>query len=457
MFWSREKKRTTHNQEDTVMVKQKELAGLIRLLSDHHDLGELDITKESPLYPLFTLLQQEQNARQKSSEAALQDINKRVEKITSISSIHDMIQVIEDQTGDVNNLAAQAQEMSASATEIAATTSNAATFVEQSLGTASAGVMKVKEAIGLVDRSFSEFQQTNTQVQDVLKSMGEIEEIVGLIAGVADQTNLLALNAAIEAARAGDQGKGFAVVADEVRKLAEDTKSSVGTIRNKIGVLNQDSQKTADSIFKVSKNMNEGKTTMQQAESSMGQILDNIHSIATDIRHIATGNDEQSTTLQSFGQTITGFAASAENTLSHARDAGQGIYQISQELIDIRQKRVQNADNLSLQQALEIYKTDHLCWSWRIYNMLLGYETVHNNELESSDTCDLGKWLQRNDSAQASRTARLDDAHRKVHALGRDAVLAHNNRDHIRVEQIRKQLASATHELIVELDTLSQS
>jgi methyl-accepting chemotaxis protein len=48
-------------------------------------------------------------------------------------------------------------------------------------------------------------------------SAHEINQIIGVIDGIAFQTNLLALNAGVEAARAGDAGKGFAVVATEVR------------------------------------------------------------------------------------------------------------------------------------------------------------------------------------------------------------------------------------------------
>jgi methyl-accepting chemotaxis protein len=62
-----------------------------------------------------------------------------------------------------------------------------------------------------------------------------MNEIIGVIDGIAFQTNILALNAAVEAARAGEQGRGFAVVASEVRVRSPALGRSAREIRALIG------------------------------------------------------------------------------------------------------------------------------------------------------------------------------------------------------------------------------
>ena len=123
-------------------------------------------------------------------------------------------------------------------------------------------------------------------VGQVVDTMGKIKadahkinDIVGLIEGIAFQTNILALNAAVEAARAGEQGRGFAVVATEVRMLAQ--RSS--TAAKEIKVLIDASVHTADV----------GDSLVSQARSAMEKITGAIEEIVGFIDAIALASNAQ--------------------------------------------------------------------------------------------------------------------------------------------------------------------
>lgn len=84
-------------------------------------------------------------------------------------------------------------------------------------------------------------EQAHGQVEQVVQTMDEIrhasrriDDIIGVMNGIAFRTNLLALNAAVEAARAGEQGRGFAVVAAEVRSLAQRSQEAAREIQQLI-------------------------------------------------------------------------------------------------------------------------------------------------------------------------------------------------------------------------------
>jgi len=455
------KNNTLDSHSEMVTINKSDLDLLLNAIADSNLEKELkvNLSSASPLVSILTSINQVITKQQEKTIKALLDINGRVERITSISSILDMMREIEKQTEYINNMAAQSEQMGAAASQMAVTTGNAASFANQSLDSARAGVTNLKDAILLIEHSFQEFEETNQQVLEVLDSMGEIEQMVGLIAGVADQTNLLALNAAIEAARAGEHGRGFAVVADEVRKLAEHTKGSVANINEKMATLNQSSSRTSERIIRVAQMMQQGKTKMQDTGDSIEQILSNIQSIAEDIHQIAAGNEEQSATLQEFGGHITELASGSGQTLNDARNAGEGIYQIGKELMDLRRRRIDLTPNLPIYEALDIYKTDHLCWIWRVYNMLLGFEVVDPNRVDTHETCRLGQWLNSPQGQQLKALPaykKLDAPHHRVHKLAYESAIAYQKGDIAHVERILTEISTASREVIAVLTELQQ-
>ncbi|MFO1270088.1 MAG: methyl-accepting chemotaxis protein [Rubrivivax sp.] len=135
-------------------------------------------------------------------------------------------------------------------------------------------------------------------MQDVVQRMNEIhagaqrmDEIVGVIDGIAFQTNILALNAAVEAARAGEHGRGFAVMASEVRALAQRSSTAAREIKQLIG----------ESTSRV----DDGARLVDAAGRTMSELQSSVSRVARLIADIADAGRSQSGDIGAINSAIT--------------------------------------------------------------------------------------------------------------------------------------------------------
>jgi methyl-accepting chemotaxis protein len=151
-------------------------------------------------------------------------------------------------------------------------------------------------------------------VSHVINTMGsitasskKIEDIVGVIDGIAFQTNILALNAAVEAARAGEQGRGFAVVAAEVRNLAQRSAAAAKEIKTLIG----------DSVDKV----REGSNLVEQAGVTMEEVVMSVRRVTDIMGEITSASQEQSVGIAQVNTTIVEMDETTQQNASLVEEA----------------------------------------------------------------------------------------------------------------------------------------
>lgn len=180
-------------------------------------------------------------------------------------------------------LADRTEQQAANLEQTAASVEQLSSTVQENAQTAGQANAQAAGVRDIADQGANTMATAIASVEAIQNSAKRMDEIVGVIDGLAFQTNILALNAAVEAARAGDSGRGFAVVASEVRLLAQRSAESAKEIRQLIGA---SSAQVAASVQSI-----------RTAGGNITQIVTGIRSVAVNMGQISTSSAEQSAGL----------------------------------------------------------------------------------------------------------------------------------------------------------------
>jgi methyl-accepting chemotaxis protein len=179
--------------------------------------------------------------------------------------------------------AANLEQTSASVQELAST-------VQQNAETAGDVDRQAVQVRDIAEAGAQSMLASVASVEAVQKSSQRMNEIIGVIDGLAFQTNILALNAAVEAARAGEAGRGFAVVAAEVRSLAQRSAENAREIRS---LIQSSSSQVALSV-----------TQIRAAGEGMTRVVSGIRGVSTSISQISTASAEQSNGIREISSAV---------------------------------------------------------------------------------------------------------------------------------------------------------
>jgi methyl-accepting chemotaxis protein len=197
------------------------------------------------------------------------------------------------QSSKTNQIAAAAQEMTATIGEISHNAESAAGASRVSAETAEKGGSVMQSAVATMEKIASATSTVSEKMTSLAHRSEEIGKVVNVIQEISEQTNLLALNAAIEAARAGEHGRGFAVVAGEVRRLAERTKGATEEIAGTIRSIQEETRETLQVMQESRTAVETGINETADARRSLEAIIDCSKQVEHQIHLIATAATEQ--------------------------------------------------------------------------------------------------------------------------------------------------------------------
>jgi aerotaxis receptor len=189
-----------------------------------------------------------------------------------------------------NDLSQRTEQAASSLQETAASMEQMTATVRQNAETSSQANQLSGSASEAASRGGLAVAQVVSTMSQITESSRKINDIIGVIDGIAFQTNILALNAAVEAARAGEQGRGFAVVAGEVRNLAQRSAEAAKEIKGLIGA----------SVDKVEA----GTRLVDDAGKTMDEIVSQVRRVSDLINEISAATTEQSGGIQQVSQAV---------------------------------------------------------------------------------------------------------------------------------------------------------
>lgn len=163
--------------------------------------------------------------------------------------------------------------------------------------------------------------QVDGTMKGINSSSKRINDIIGVIDGIAFQTNILALNAAVEAARAGEQGRGLAVVASEVRSLAQRSSEAAKEIKGLI---------TA-SVQQVE----QGTVLADRAGATMQEVVDAIQRVTAIVGEISAASEEQMAGVSEMSTAVTQMDSATQQNAAMVEESAAAARGLSQQAKDL--------------------------------------------------------------------------------------------------------------------------
>lgn len=384
-FNSKKKTITENKKTDTDYL----ISALNQALEGHYVPVELTQLEEPEVGILYNQLLDKLII---GNNAHTMKLNESMTIVGNATIIKQMLDSVAAQVNSLDHMKLTSQNLVEAIDHISHVVQDAINYVNHAIETSNTSVSNLNNSISIVNQSFEDINAINHMVQTFKVNTAKINEIIDIVKHIAGQTNLLSLNASIEAARAGEAGKGFGVVAMEVKNLAESTKKSTEDISNYIAELQKDIDQLVITIDHTSAQIQKGNSGVQQSIHEVGQVHTYLQTIGTQINQISDQVINQNRATNQFSLSIDEVSKQSNLLNTQCIGAGELMFKVSRSVDNVRGKMARFSSHLSIEEWLEIFKTDHLVYTWRLFNHIYHFESLDLKNINNPNTCKLGTW-----------------------------------------------------------------
>ena len=285
-----------------------------------------------------------------------------------------------------NDLSTRTEAAAAALEESSAALEQTTSSVEHTAESARQAAGIAIDNASVAERGGAVMQEVVQTMERIQSSSRRINEIIGVIDGIAFQTNILALNAAVEAARAGEQGRGFAVVAGEVRSLAQRSATAAREIRQLIGASVTD--------------VDGGMSVVRDAGETMREIVQHANQVRLLLDDVASGAREQSLGIGQIGQAVQDLdrntqanAALVEQTAAAATSQRSAAVRMAAQVDEFRLPGAVSSGSQVEGIDVDAMIDAHRQWKVKLRDAIENRARVDAATLSRDDCCALGKWI----------------------------------------------------------------
>ncbi len=200
------------------------------------------------------------------------------------------------------------------------------------------GINKVQDLKEKAQTTISIVEKTQGNIESLSDKSKNIENILGVLKGIAEQTQLLALNASIEAARAGEAGKGFAVVATEIQKLSQNSAVSTKNIAEIILNIKQDILSSVSDMKKVKEVSMDQFVSVNEVNEAFNNITQATDTITTAIDYMGSFVEEMNDKNEQVVNSINNIAAISEETAACSQEVTASIQTQTEAILEVSQE-----------------------------------------------------------------------------------------------------------------------